>query len=127
MTTQQFLLQLLGVTILTATALVGMFQATAIAPYQDIGWISLGTFVILSAGMFFAGRSAANSTNKNNFTSAILGFTMGKMMLAIAILFVYMQLMNPPDKFFILPFFAVYFIFTAFETYFMIRLGKADA
>ncbi|MEM1214972.1 MAG: hypothetical protein AAGJ82_04770 [Bacteroidota bacterium] len=125
MTTQQFFLQLLGVTTLTALVLWGMFQATAVAPYKIVGWISLGTFVLLSIGMYFGGRSAAQSSNKNNFTNAILGFTMGKMLLAIAILFVYLQLAKPADKFFILPFFAVYFLFTAFETYFMMRLGKA--
>lgn len=125
MTSKQFFLQLLGVSALTTLVLFGMYQADVLAPYQAVGWISLGMFTLLSTLMFFAGRNAAQSDNKNNFTSAILGFTMGKMMLAIAVLFVYLQLMKPPDKFFILPFFAVYFLFTAWETYFMIRLGKA--
>lgn len=74
--------------------------------------------------MFLVGRSSAQSENKNNFTSTVLGFTMGKMMLAIMIIFAYMQLAEPSDKFFVIPFFTVYFIFTAFETYFMMKLGR---
>ena len=74
--------------------------------------------------MFFTGRSSAQSDNKNTFTSTVLGFTAGKMLLAIMIVFAYIKLAEPADRFFVIPFFAVYFIFTAFETYFMMKLGR---
>lgn len=124
MTNQTFFLQLGAVILLTAAALWGLFQVPSLAPYQVLGWISLGGFVFLSVVMFFIGRGAAQSENKNTFTSSVLGFTMGKMMLAIMIIFAYLKLAEPTDKFFIIPFFAVYFIFTAFETYFMMKLGR---
>ncbi|MEL6968850.1 MAG: hypothetical protein AAFO02_01675 [Bacteroidota bacterium] len=124
MTNQTFFLQLGVVTLLTAAALWGLFQVPSLAPYQTLGWVSLGGFVLISLLMFFTGRSSAQSDNKNTFTSTVLGFTAGKMMLAIMIVFAYIKLAEPADRFFVIPFFAVYFIFTAFETYFMMKLGR---
>ncbi len=125
MTNKTFFLQLGGVILITVAALLGLFQVPKLAPYQLLGWISLGGFVFLSIVMFLIGRSAANSANKNTFTNTIMVFTMGKMMLAIMIVYAYLQLAEPIDKFFVIPFFLVYFVFTAFETYFMMKLGKA--
>jgi len=125
MTNKAFLLQLGGVILITVAALLGLYQVPKLAPYQVLGWISLGGFVFLSMVMFFLGRSAANSSNKNTFTNTIMRFTMGKMKFAIMIVYAYLQMAAPTDKFFVIPFFLVYFIFTAFETYFMMKLGKA--
>lgn len=124
MTNAQFFTQLTACSLISALALFGLFQIPQIAPYQLLGWISLGGFVLLSILMFFATRSAAHSENKNDFTSAILGFMMGKMFMAIMVLYAYMKLVEPADKFFIAPFFTVYFIFTAFEAYFTMRVGR---
>lgn len=124
MTNQAFFLQLGVVTLLTAAALWGLFQVPSLAPYQILGWVSLGGFVLISILMFLIGQGSAQSDNKNTFTSTVLGFTVGKMMLAIMIIFAYIQLAEPADKFFVIPFFTVYFIFTAFETYFMMKLGR---
>ena len=125
MTNSQFFAQLGGVTLVSILLLLGLFQLPQIAPYQFFGWFSLAGFVILATIMFFIGRQSAMSDNKNNFTSTILGFTMGKMFMSVIIIYSYLQLAEPTDKFFIAPFFAVYFIFTAFETYFMMKLGRS--
>ena len=115
----------LGITIfVTAIALFGLSAIPQIAPYQLFGWLSLMGFVVFTILMFFAGSKTAISENKNNFTSTVLGFTMGKMFLSIIVIFAYLKLALPPDKFFIAPFFTVYFLFTAFETYFMMKLGR---
>ena len=125
MTNRAFFLQLLGVTAVCAVVLLALFQVTALKPYQPLGWISLGGFFLLSILMFFVGRSSAASANKNNFTNTVLLFTMGKMFFAVMIVYAYLMLAEPADKFFIVPFFAVYFLYTGFETYFMMKLGKA--
>lgn len=125
MTNQQFFLQLTIITGLCALGLWGLMEGVPdLRPYQALGWISLGGFTLLSGFMFWAGRNAALSENKNNFTSAVLGFTMGKMFLAIIIVYAYMQLAQPADKLFVIPFFGVYLVYTIFETYFMMKLGR---
>lgn len=95
--------------------------------YSLLSWASLAAFFALSVAMFFAGRSAAHSDNKNDFTNAVLGFTVGKMFLAIVAIFGYSSLAKPTDKLFIIPFFSIYLIYTIFETYFMMKLGRMNA
>lgn len=124
MTIQQFLLQLAIVSTITAAALWGLFQVPSLQPYQLLGWVSLGGFILLSFLMYLIGENAAKSSNKNHFTNVVLGFTGAKMLVALMIVFVYLKLAMPTDKLFIIPFFAVYFIFTGFETYLMMKLGK---
>ena len=124
MTNQQFFIQLTIITALTAAALFGLFQVESLTPYQLLGWISLGGFVLFTIFMYYVARSSALSSNKNTFTNAILGFTMGKMMIALMIIFAYLFLAKPPNNLFIIPFFLVYVFFTGFETYFMMKLGR---
>lgn len=115
----------LGLLSLAAVLLVFFLnRLPRLQPYSLLSWASLGAFIALSAAMFSAGRRAARSDNKNDFTNAVLGFTMGKMFLAILLLFGYSRLAQPPDKLFIIPFFSVYLIYTIFETYFMMKLGR---
>jgi len=54
----------------------------------------------------------------------VLGFTVGKMLISVLVIFAYIQLAQPAGKLFILPFFGIYLAFTAYETYFMMKLGK---
>ncbi|PSR11329.1 MAG: hypothetical protein DA408_16385 [Bacteroidetes bacterium] len=124
MTNQQFFAHLGIVTAATAAILLGLQQIPAMQSYQIFGWICLGGFVVLSILMFLVARVSAKSKNKNDFTSTVLGFTAGKMMFTIMILYTYLKLAEPADKFFVAPFFTCYFIYTAFETYFMMRLGR---
>lgn len=125
MTNQQFLFQLIIITGLCAVGLWGLMEGVPdLRAYQALGWISLVGFTALSGLMFWAGRKAALSKNKNDFTSAVLGFTMGKMFLAVIIIYAYMKLAQPADKLFVIPFFGVYVVYTVFETYFMMKLGR---
>ncbi|MCB0636275.1 MAG: hypothetical protein KDC54_06640 [Lewinella sp.] len=126
MTNQQFAWQLLIVTALTAAGIWGLLQVPQVQPYGTVGWISLGGFALLSVLLFWAGKRAAMSSNKNDFTSTVLGATMGKMFLAVIIIYAYIQLAEPTDKLFVLPFLGVYLVYTIFEVYFMMRLGRMN-
>ncbi|MCB0633215.1 MAG: hypothetical protein KDD15_25925, partial [Lewinella sp.] len=89
-----------------------------------LSWLSLFLFILLSILMYYVGKRSSMSENKNDFTNVVLGFTIGKMFLSIMIIYAYFSLMQPEGKWFIIPFFIVYFMYTAFETYFMMKLGK---
>jgi hypothetical protein len=126
MTNRQFAWQLLFVTALTGAGIWGLLQVAALADYGPIAWISLGGFTLLSILLFWAGKRAAQSSNKNDFTSTVLGATMGKMFLAVIIIYAYLQLAQPADKLFVIPFLGVYVVYTVFEVYFMMRLGRLN-
>ena len=124
MTAQRFLFQLATV---TAAAAWGLFLLQYVESFQSqmgFSWACLGFFVMLSVVMFFFGKRAAQSKNKNDFTGVALGFTILKLFGAVLIILFYSRMFEPESNNFILPFLAIYVIYTAFETYFMMQLGK---
>ena len=127
MNLQNFYTQLTIVTVFTAIILFLLNQATALQPYQMFSWICLVFFLLLTLIMYYFGERASKSKNKNDFTNTVIGFMAGKMMLAGIIIVMYSKLVEPVSKIFILPFFVVYIIFTTFETYFMMKVGKENA
>lgn len=98
--------------------LIPAFQA-----FQSLSWISFGFFLVLSVLMYFVGHYAANSSDKNSFLQIVMATTFFKMVLCLAIIIVYAKFAQPESKLFILPFLAIYIIFTIFETYFMMKLS----
>ena len=124
---QSFFIQLALVSAGTAGLLLWINTFPQFSPHSSLNWSSLILFILLSLMMYFVGRKAALSENKNTFTNTVLLFTMAKLFLTIIIIYVYNEMVKPESRLFILPFFAIYIIFTIFETYFMIRLGKMKA
>lgn len=92
--------------------------------YGGVTWWSLALFIPLSIGMFFFGQRAANSENKMLFHNLIIVTIFAKMFLSVFALLIYKKIFHPETKNFTLPFFLVYFIFTIFETYFMVKLAQ---
>lgn len=119
-----FFKQLLLVSIPSAIGVYGLHEIPVLQPHQLLGWLSLLFFILLCIFMFFTGRAAALSKNKNAFTNAFLGFLMLKLFACGGILIGYLKLTEPDTKLFVLPFFGLYLIYTTFEVLFLIKLGK---
>ena len=98
--------------------LIPVFQA-----FQLLSWVSFLFFLLLSVLMYFIGYYAANSSDKNSFLQIVMATTFFKMVLCLAIIIIYAKFAQPESKLFILPFLAIYIIFTVFETYFMMKLS----
>lgn len=92
--------------------------------YSSVTWWSLGLFIPLSIGMYFFGQRASLSENKLLFHNLIIVTIFAKMFLSVFVLLIYKKIFHPETKNFTLPFFLVYFIFTVFETYFMVKLAQ---
>ena len=92
--------------------------------YNSVVWWSLGLFIPLSIGMYLFGFMAAKNENKLLFHNFIIVTIIAKMFLSVFALLIYKKVFHPETKNFTLPFFLVYFIFTIFETYFMVKLGQ---
>ncbi len=90
----------------------------------SLSWISWAFFIIFTIVVFYVSKSAAKSANPHNFTSVIIGVVIGKMFFSILIILLYIKMFNPESRYFLLPFFAIYFSFTIFELTFMTKLGK---
>lgn len=116
-----------GVTLISVLALIGLHSFERLQPHTPLSWISLGLFTLLTVAMYYSGSRALHSQNKNDFTNVVMGFTTGKMFLAIAIIFGYLKLVEPTDKLFIIPFFTVYLIYTVFEVYLMMKMSRSHS
>lgn len=95
----------------------------AVLAHWPLALISAISFVMISAGLFVAGKNTTDSRNKNTFNALISGSVFGKMVLAIAILYVYQQAFSPQDQWFVGVFLMFYVVFTVFEVWFMTQLA----
>ncbi len=110
----------------TALLLLVLGQFSIFRPYLPFSFACLSLFLILTLAMYIVGEKTARSSNKSLFTSMVLVFTFGKILLSFAIVLLYYYLAAPASKVFLLPFFIVYLIFTIFETYLMMQIGKYE-
>lgn len=124
MTFQRFLI-LLGITVVSAILLHYSlsFFVSNLNHHKGVGLWSLILFTIISFILFFLGKQAAQSTNKLLFNNVIIASVFLKMMAAIIVLLVYKKKYHPESNTFLIPFFIAYFLFSIFETYFMIKLS----
>lgn len=124
MTRNLFFLQLAVLTLAAATGLWFLLSLPSFQPFAVFSWCSLCLFFLLTIAMYFSGYSAAKSDNKNDFTTVAIGFSGGKIFLSAILILIFTELAKPESKLFILPFFGIYVLYTIFEVYFMMRLGR---
>ncbi len=126
MSIRRFYTELLFVSVACAIALQWMHLRPQWVDHAPLSWISLAFFILLCVGVFHAGRAAVHSANKKAFTQLVLVATVGKMMVAALIVLIYMRLANPGSKWFVAPFLGLYLVYTAYETYMLMALGKME-
>jgi hypothetical protein len=93
-------------------------------PYTNLGWLSSVLFFSITILMFILGQRAIDSPSKMMFSNVSMAFLLLKMLLSIMILVLYKKIAHPVSNTFIVPFFTVYFIFTIFATYLMLKLTR---
>ena len=123
MSVRQFTVQLLLVTLFVGVVLWLLSSLPIFEIHQQLSWLSLILFFIISIVMYFTGRWGVNNDNKNTFISLMYAYMGGKMFLSVVLIMMYYFYVEPNTKLFILPFFVVYLIFTIFESYFLMKLN----
>jgi hypothetical protein len=124
MTNRQFYVQLGILTIVILMLMAGLHLIPILQPYWDITIGSTLLFLVLSILAWHFGQKAAMSSNKNNFTSLVLGFIFGKMFLCVIFVLLYTKTVFPDTKFFLVPFFIIYLAYTVFETMTLTKLAR---
>ncbi len=113
------------VTLATAAALAGLhFLVPEAQAHWKFAVASLVLFVLVCIGLFFAGVNAVRSKSKAAFINLVSGSVFGKMVLAIAFLFVYQRAAKPENEWFVGIFLLSYVVYTGFEIWFMTRLAR---
>lgn len=123
MSVREFTAQLFLVTLFVGIVLWLLSFLPIFHAHQQLSWLSLLLFFVISIVMYFTGRWGVNNENKNTFIGLMYAYMGGKMFLSIVLIMLYYFYVEPETKLFILPFFVVYFIFTIFESYFLMKLN----
>lgn len=110
-------------TALTLTAL--HFLAVPAQAHWPFSIASVLFFAVVCTALYFAGKNAAGSKNKYAFTNLVSVSVFGKMVLAMAVLFLYQQSAKPVNQWFVGIFLWCYLVYTAFEVWFMTKLAKS--
>lgn len=113
------------VTLGTGLILAGLHNF--IPPAQAHGKFAVATlllFVLVCVALFFAGSGAARSKSRVAFINLVSASVFGKMVIAIAFLFLYQRATKPENEWFVGIFLLCYITYTAFEVWFMTRLAK---
>ncbi len=124
MTPKQFLAQ----TLLLTLALFGLlFWLQSLPALQGMGsmtWYSLGLFFALTLAMYFLARPALADSSR--FVPVFMGFVFGKMAISVLLIVLYVKLVQPPNRLFLLPFFLNYLAYTIFETAFLMKMARRN-
>ena len=99
------------------------FFITALEPFLGFTALTIFMFLVIAGLFYFLSVHFIDHSNKQLFGNIILASTFLKIMLSIAMMGGYYYLYQPQSKLFILPFFVIYFIFTTFETIFLVKIN----
>ena len=125
MTKRIFFQQLLALTAATAAVMSVLHMTVApLQPHVQMTVVSILFFAAVCTGLYFAAANALNSTSKVAFNGVMLGSVFGKMVLAVVVLLLYQQSVQPPNQWFVGIFLLIYVVYTVFEVQFMTRLAK---
>lgn len=124
MSSTRFFRGLFITTIVASAAALAFHMVERISAHWPLSVGAIIMYTALSVGMYYIGLQAASAKNKHLFTNVTLGFTLLKMLTSAGAIVTYILIVEPEDKLFILPFFVIYFLYTAFELLFMIKVAR---
>jgi hypothetical protein len=126
MNNKQFIVSLLIITFAVVLIVYLMGYIALLADYLGLGIMSIVLFSCICVVMYvFASRSAKKNQSVA-FINIFMLSTLLKMLFSILLIAIYYKTQFPSSKFFIVPFFVVYAIYTIFEVWFMSKLTKTS-
>ncbi len=123
MSIQAFYKSLLLVSLSAALVLMALYKFSHIqAGYFPL--FGLAFFIVFSGLIYHLGRASALSTDKNRFTSVVMGMIFLKLVLTLIVVIGYDRLITPIYIHHIISFLVSYLFFTVYEVYFMSKLAR---
>jgi hypothetical protein len=120
-----FVKWLVVVTLAMAAGLAALHAAVPEArEHAGFAVATLLLFIVICAGLYAAGQSAVRSSQKTAFIGLVSASVFGKMVVAMAYLLLYRKIAAPTNEWYVYLFLLTYVVYTSFEVWFMMRLGK---
>jgi len=126
MTHNNFIKYLL-ISIAFCTILLGLFNLfVSISSHINLMVFSIVFYSILSYIIFLMGQKSTQSRPGDYFLYIVVINVFIKLIASFLIVFLYVKIYQPQDKYFVIPFLTIYMIFTIFETYFLSLQAKSS-
>ncbi len=123
---KRFLLQELFFTVLVATVALILFKTVLAAFYLPVFWILLGIIAVLTA-IFHFSIIQMQDKGASKFAARFMMVSGIKMMIYLIVITLYAFLFTEKAKVFLISFFTLYLLYTAFEVYLIVRhIRKQD-
>ena len=124
MTDRDFYIQLTGVSLVSGLLLFLSHNFLPFGDHSILGVIGLVFFTLLSILIFTLAKKLSDANDLNAFTRLIMYNLLIKLFFSFVIVIIYHKLADPQERFFVVPFIAIYLIFTIFEALFMSRQAR---
>lgn len=112
--------------IFSLVAVGGVVAAHALLPLTyaiPLSSTAIVLLLLLCVGIFWLGKRTANSENKFLFGNVFMGVTMLKLFVCGGLIGSYIYLGNPENKYFVVPFFFAYLVYTILEIVCLVKLA----
>ncbi len=115
--------------VIVATIIV-LLLCNIIAPESDalsqFTVVCVGTFTVINILAYYSGKRAVRSKSKYRFIQLMMILILFKMVICIGLVVAHVKINQPDSKLFVLPFLAIYLIFTMFEIYVLEKLARTS-
>lgn len=119
-----FYITLAVISAMTGIGLYILVGQELFRPFKALFVIAYLFFVLLTIVLYYVSKRAAVHRNRMLFVYVMMFAILVKFGFCLIALFIYSRVYKPETNLYILPFIAIYVIYTIFETYFMMKLGK---
>lgn len=124
MSEKKFFLSLVLATALSVASHFIIDLFFSVSEYIALSMATVCLMVVLSLLVYFLSIKATKSENKSFFINVIIINVMLKLFCSIILIVLYTQMVQPSNKYFVLPFLLIYLIFTIFETIFLSKQSR---
>ena len=119
---------LAGIILLTALVLLGLdFLVPASNALGGLSLLSTLVFSGILIGAYYLGQMAIHSASKSRFIQLVMMIIVIKMLVCVLIIAVYVKVVAPDTKLFVIPFLVIYLFFTIFEVIVLERIARTDS
>lgn len=123
MKARKFWTGLIIISVVTFGLILLVHRIESMQAFLDHSILSLGFMIATTIVMYFLGKAALKSSNQYAFIQLVIASVLVKIVLALGLNMVYVKIVKPDYKYFILPFIIIYIIYTIFETYALFKMA----
>ena len=124
MKASRFWLLLFLISICTGLAIFGVHSLPKFNEHLLITSLMFFLMMVITVVLFFLANRALQSSNPYSFIRLIIVSIMTKILLVLALIVVYIKLITPDNRLFVLPVLGVYLIYSIFETMVLYRIAS---